>query len=64
MFDAGLLERHWSHIYGQDYGWDEIYYDTDDDQLHLAVVKEDGTVTKELSTYQFNGKYFERVKGR
>lgn len=30
MFDAGLLERHWSHIYGQDYGWDEIYYDTDD----------------------------------
>lgn len=30
MFDTGLLERHWSHIYGQDYGWDEIYYDTDD----------------------------------
>lgn len=30
MFDAGLLERHCSHIYGQDYGWDEIYYDTDD----------------------------------
>ncbi|KAK9182190.1 hypothetical protein WN944_025333 [Citrus x changshan-huyou] len=30
VFDTGLLERHWSHIYGQDYGWDEIYYDTDD----------------------------------
>lgn len=21
MFDTGLLERHWSHIYGQDYSW-------------------------------------------
>ena len=41
-----------------------IYYDTDDDQLHLTVVKEDGAVTKQLITYQFNGKYFERVKSR
>jgi hypothetical protein len=39
-----------------------IYYDTDDEQLHLTVVKEDGTVTKELVTYQFMGKYFESVK--
>lgn len=40
-----------------------IYYDTADDQLHLTVVKEDGTVTKQIITYQFTGKYFERVKG-
>lgn len=41
-----------------------VYYDTDYDQLHLTVVKEDGTVTKQIITYQFTGKYFERVKGR
>ncbi|THU32487.1 hypothetical protein FAM09_27220 [Niastella caeni] len=41
-----------------------IYYDTEDDQLHLTVVKEDGTVTKQIITYQFTGKYFERIKGR
>jgi hypothetical protein len=40
-----------------------IYYDKDDDQLHLAIVLEDGTVTKRFITYQFTGKYFERVKG-
>jgi hypothetical protein len=39
-----------------------IYYDKDDDQLHLAVVLEDGKVTKRFITYQFTGKYFERVK--
>jgi hypothetical protein len=41
-----------------------IYYDKDDDQLHLAVVVENGKVTKRFITYQFTGKYFERVKGR
>jgi hypothetical protein len=41
-----------------------IYYDKDEDQLHLAVVLEDGKVTKRFITYQFTGKYFERVKGR
>lgn len=41
-----------------------IYYDTDDDQLHLTVVKEGGTVTKQIITYQFTGKYFEQVKSR
>ena len=41
-----------------------IYYDTDDDQLHLTMVKEDGTVTRQIITYQFTGKYFELVKGR
>ena len=41
-----------------------IYYDTDDDRLHLTVVKEDGSVTKQVITYQFTGKYFEQVKGR
>ncbi|KAL9410165.1 hypothetical protein AB3S75_044010 [Citrus x aurantiifolia] len=29
VFDTGLPERHWSHIYGQDNGWDEIYDNTD-----------------------------------
>lgn len=41
-----------------------IYYDKDDDQLHLAVVLEDGKVTNRFITYQFTGKYFERVKSR
>lgn len=41
-----------------------IYYDTDDDQLHLTIVKEDGTVTRQIITYQFTGKYFELVKSR
>lgn len=41
-----------------------IYYDKDDDQLHLSVVLEDGKVTKRFITYQFTGKYFERVKSR
>jgi len=41
-----------------------IYYDTDDDQLHLTVVQKDGKVTREIITYQFTGKYFEQVKGR
>jgi len=41
-----------------------IYYDTDDDQLHLTVVSDDGKVTNQIITYQFNGKYFERVKSR
>lgn len=39
-----------------------IYYDKDDDRLHLAVVLEDGKVTQRFITYQFTGKYFERVK--
>jgi hypothetical protein len=41
-----------------------IYYDTDDDQLHLTVVQKDGRVTRELVTWQFTGKYFEQVKHR
>ena len=41
-----------------------IYYDTDDDRLHLTIVKDDGTVTKQMVTYQFTGKYFELVKSR
>jgi hypothetical protein len=41
-----------------------IYYDTDDDQLHLTVVQEDGKVTREIVTWQFTGKYFEQMKGR
>lgn len=41
-----------------------IYYDTDDERLHLTVVKEDGTVTKQLITYQFTGKYFEKINSR
>lgn len=41
-----------------------IYYDEDDDRLHLTVVKEDGKVTKQVITYQFTGKYFEQVKSR
>jgi hypothetical protein len=41
-----------------------IYYDKDDGQLHLAIVLEDGTVTKRFITYQFTGKYFERLKSR
>lgn len=41
-----------------------IYYDADDEKLHLTVVKEDGTVTKELVTYQFTGKYFEKIGSR
>jgi DNA-binding transcriptional ArsR family regulator len=41
-----------------------IYYDTDDDRLHLTIVKDDGTVTRQIITYQFTGKYFELVKGR
>jgi len=41
-----------------------IYYDTDDDRLHVTVVKNDGTVTKEIITYQFTGKYFEQIESR
>jgi hypothetical protein len=41
-----------------------IYYDTDDDQLHLTVVQKDGKVTREIVTWQFTGKYFEQVKHR
>jgi hypothetical protein len=41
-----------------------IYYDTDDDQLHLTVVSDDGKVTKQIITYEFNGKYFEIIKSR
>jgi hypothetical protein len=41
-----------------------IYYDTDDDKLHLTVVQKDGRVTREIITYQFTGKYFEQVKSR
>lgn len=39
-----------------------IYFDEDDDQLHLAVVQEDGKVTRQFITYQFTGKYFEQIK--
>jgi hypothetical protein len=41
-----------------------IYYDTDDDKLHLTVVQKDGKVTRDIITYQFTGKYFEQIKGR
>jgi hypothetical protein len=41
-----------------------IYYDTDDDKLHLTVVQNDGKVTRDIITYQFTGKYFEEVKRR
>ena len=41
-----------------------IYYDTDDDKLHLTVVQKDGKVTRDIITYQFTGKYFEQLKGR
>jgi hypothetical protein len=41
-----------------------IYYDTDDDQLHLTVIQEDGKVTRQIVTWQFTGKYFEQVKSR
>lgn len=41
-----------------------IYYDTDDDRLHLTVVQDDGTVTREIITWQFTGKYFEKVQSR
>ena len=41
-----------------------IYYDTDDDKLHLTVVQKDGKVTREIITYQFTGKYFEQIKSR
>ncbi|OQP68525.1 hypothetical protein [Niastella populi] len=41
-----------------------IYYDTDDDRLHLTVVQDDGKVTREIVTWQFTGKYFEQVKNR
>lgn len=41
-----------------------IYYDNDYDQLHLTVVADDGMVTRQIVTYQFNGRYFERVKTR
>lgn len=41
-----------------------IYYDTDDDKLHLTVVQKDGKVTRDIITYQFTGKYFEQVKNR
>jgi hypothetical protein len=41
-----------------------IYYDTDDDQLHLTVVSDDGKVTRQMITYQFNGEYFERITKR
>jgi hypothetical protein len=41
-----------------------IYYDTDDDKLHLTVVQKDGKVTREIITYQFTGKYFEQVQNR
>lgn len=41
-----------------------IYYDTDDEQLHMTVIGEDGKVTRQITTYKFNGKYFEQVKSR
>jgi len=41
-----------------------IYYDTDDDKLHLTVVQKDGKVTRDIITYQFTGKYFELIKNR
>ena len=41
-----------------------IYYDADDDKLHLTVVQKDGRVTREIITYQFTGKYFEQLKSR
>lgn len=41
-----------------------IYYDADDDKLHLTVVQKDGKVTRDITTYQFTGKYFEQVKNR
>lgn len=41
-----------------------IFYDTDDDKLHLTVVQKDGKVTRDVITYQFTGKYFEQVKSR
>lgn len=39
-----------------------IYYDDDQQQLHLSVVLEDGKVTRRFISYQFTGKYFEKIK--
>jgi hypothetical protein len=42
-----------------------IYFDDDEEgELCLSVVKEDGRVTNRFITYQFTGKYFERVASR
>lgn len=41
-----------------------IYYDNDDEKLHLTVVQQDGKVTRDIITWQFTGKYFEQVKLR
>lgn len=39
-----------------------IYFDEDDDELHLSVVWQNGKVSNRFITYQFTGKYFEKVK--
>jgi hypothetical protein len=41
-----------------------IYYDSDDDQLHLTVVSDNGKVTRQITTWKFTGEYFEPVKSR
>lgn len=38
-----------------------IYYEEDEDKLQLAVVSEEGKVTKRFITYLFTGKYFEEI---